>query len=135
MPCSGPGPPDTSVRPVLITRYADVMGIMHTPGTWRRQVPESVIPQAARHIAYDASWGIDGDEHTLLWRAMRQINRGSAPEARAATRALTGQLLARLTSQRPRGPWDLASVIYPVSMQVILEHTLAAPPLLPTPGG
>jgi hypothetical protein len=28
-------------------------------------------------------------------------------------------------------PWDLAELIYPVSMQVILGHTLAAPPLLP----
>ena len=126
-----PGPPDLSVRPALITRYGDVMGILHTPGAWRRQVPESVIPPAGRHIAYDASWGVDGDEHALLWRPMRRINRGSGPEARSATRALTGQLLARLRSQRPRGPWNLASVIYACSMRIILEYTLAAPPLVP----
>ena len=125
------GPPDTSVQPALITRHADVISILHAPGSWRRQVPESVLPASGRHIAYDASWGVDGDEHTLLWRAVRRINRGSTPEARSATRALTSQLLARLISQRRRGPWDLAEIIYPVSMHVILEHTLAAPPLLP----
>ena len=126
------GPPGTSVRPALITRYADVMDIMHTPEDWCRQAPESALPPVpARHIAYDASWGVDGDEHTLLRHAVRRINRGSAPEARAATRALAGELLAGLMSQRPRGPWDLASAIYPASLQIVLEHTLAAPPLLP----
>jgi cytochrome P450 len=124
-------PPDISVQPTLITRYADVIGILHAPGSWRRQVPEWVLPASGRHIAYDASWGVDGDEHALLWRAVRRINRGSTPQARSATRALTSQLLARLMSQRRRGPWNLAEVIYPVSMHVILEHTLAAPPLLP----
>jgi cytochrome P450 len=123
-----PRPPDISARPALITSHADVMHMMLTPENWHRKAPEPAGPGPTLNVAFHASWAVDGDEHTLLWRAVRRINRGSAPEARSATQALTSQLLARLISQ-PQ-PWDLASVIYPVSMHV-LEHTLAAPPLLP----
>jgi cytochrome P450 len=126
-----PGPPDISVRPVLITRYADVIATMRTPAAWRRKIPESVVPRPRRHDALDAAWMVDGPEHKLLRGTLTPVNRGSTPKspARAAACQLTRQLLGRLMAQKP--PWNLSQVIYPVSMQIILAHTLAAPPLLP----
>lgn len=125
-----PGEPDAGSGLAVITRYADVQAMLHDrDGTWLREVPLSVIPPAERHCIIDASWMRDGEEHQLLRRSVRSVNRGSTTRARVFTRALTALLLRRLTRQEP--PWNLAAVIDEVSIRVIIEHTLAAPALLP----
>lgn len=65
----------------------------------------------------------------MLRGSLTAINRGSTAQAREFTRALTRHELKQLMVGPP--PWDLARVIYDVSMQVVLQHTLQAPPLLP----
>lgn len=122
-----PGPP-AGEDPVIITRYADVEDILMAPaGTWSRDVPDSVVPPAERHAILDASWLLDGPEHRTLRSQLTAVNRGSSPAARQFTRDLTRALLAAMMTQPP--PWNLATIIDEVSYRVVIEHTLAAPPL------
>ena len=124
-----PRPFDASTSPAIITRYDDVLNVMLDPdGIWCRQVPLTVLPSEDRHCIIDASWMMDGEVHKQLRRTLRHINRGSTTQAREFTRALTRQLLVRLMDEPP--PWNLSRVIDEVSMRVIIEHTLQAPPLL-----
>lgn len=122
------GPP-AGKYPVLVTRYADVAAILAAPdGTWLRHVPESQVPRP-RHPVLDASWLLDGPEHRTLWQQLTVVYRGSGPAARQFTRDLTAVLAAEMMTQPP--PWNLATVIDEVSCRVMIEHTLAAPVLLP----
>jgi cytochrome P450 len=112
----------------VISRYDAVRaGLLDRDG-WSRQVPLEALPPTARHRTLYASWGADGAEHAMLHGSLSAINHGSTPQAREFTRELTSDLLKRLLAEPP--PWDLSRVIYTVSMQVILQHTLQAPPLL-----
>jgi cytochrome P450 len=113
----------------VISRYDAVKAALFDRDGWSRQVPIEALPPTARHRTLYASWGADGDEHRLLRRSLSSLNRGSTAQARKFTRELTSDLLERLMAEPP--PWDLSRVIYNVSMQVILQHTLQAPPLLP----
>lgn len=122
-------PPDTSVRPVLLTRYADVAAAIQATDRWQRGMPDPAPDPGDWHAAFHASWAADGDAHRLLRRSLRRLASGSTPAARAATRALASPLLAQVMAGP--APWNLADVIYPASIRIIIEHTLAAPPLLP----
>jgi cytochrome P450 len=112
----------------MITRYDAVRAALLDRDGWSRQVPLEDLPPTARHRTLYASWGADGVEHAMLHGSLSAINHGSTPQARQFTRELTRELLKQLLAEPP--PWDLSRVIYAVSMQVILEHTLQAPPLL-----
>jgi biflaviolin synthase len=92
-------------------------------------VPLEVLPPDERHRTLYATWAADGEEHKKPRGSLRSINRGSTPEARAFTRERTRMLLGRLLQEKP--PWDLSRVIDTVSMEVVIRHTLQAPPLLP----
>jgi cytochrome P450 len=124
-----PRPVDPHSNPVVVSKYADVMDVMLAPDRWHRTVPQAAVPLPRRHCTLDAAWAADGDTHTLLRGSMSRIRPGPDIAARQYTRALTSRLLAGLTKQPP--PWDLAPVIYGVSMRVAIEHTLRAPQLLP----
>ena len=125
-----PRPPDSSISPVVVTRYSDILSMMLDPaGIWRREIPLSIVPAEERHCVVDASWLLDGEQHTRLRHAIRGVNRGSSPAARRFTRDLTRLLTARLMQEEP--PWNLARVIDEVSIRIIVEHTLQAPSLLP----
>jgi hypothetical protein len=114
---------------VIASQYDDVLAVMMAPeGTWGREVPLSVIPREDRPSWVDASWLLDGEEHRRLRLAIRSINHGSTRAAREFTQSLTRRLLAALKEESP--PWNLATVIDEVSIRVIIEHTLRAPPLL-----
>ena len=124
-----PRPVDTVSSPVVVSRYADVQQILLAPGgAWSREVPLAVVPAEARHCILDASWMRDGEPHRLLRGTLSGINRGSTDAARTFTRTLTRLLLGRLLSEPP--PWNLSPVIDKVSLRLIIEHTLQAPPLL-----
>lgn len=114
----------------LITRYADVRAaLVDADATFSRVVPYAVIPDERRHRTLFASWGLDGAEHRRARRSLTSINMGSTPQARAYTRELTAELTRELMGEPP--PWDLSRVIYEVSMQVVVRHTMGAPMLLP----
>ncbi|MFI2650795.1 cytochrome P450 [Micromonospora fulviviridis] len=124
-----PRPFDSRTTPAIISRYDDVLAVMLDPeGIWRREIPPALFPLDDRHCIMGASWMLDGEIHKRLRRTLRQINRGSTDEARRFTRTLTKKLLARLMNEPP--PWNLSRVIDDVSMRVIIECTLQAPPLL-----
>jgi len=122
-----PGPVATGREPVAVTRYADVVEALRAPDVWRRAVPSTVATASGRHCTFSAAWSSDGDTHKLLRRSMRQISRGSGKAAREYTVRQARRLLAELMREPP--PWDLARVIYHVSMRLAVEHTLSAPPL------
>jgi cytochrome P450 len=122
-------PFDTDTTPPVISRYDAVLAVMLNPHIWQRQIPRDVLPEDDRHCVVDASWLTDGEEHDLLRGSVQRINRGSTDAARQFTVTLTRQLLAELMDERP--PWNLSRVLDGVSMRVIIEHTLQAPPLLP----
>jgi hypothetical protein len=88
-----------------------------------------VIPAEQRHRTLYASWGLDGADHRHARGSLAAINRGSSAAARRFTRDLTGRLTLELLGEDP--PWDLSRVIYAVSLQVLLEHIVQAPVLLP----
>jgi biflaviolin synthase len=125
-----PREPDTDRPTVVVTRYDDVLSMILDPDeTWRREIPFSVIPEEERHCVVDASWMLDGSRHRRLRRQLTSLNRGATPEAREFTRSLTRLLLTRLLEEDP--PWNLVRIIDEVSLRVIIEHVLKAPPLLP----
>jgi cytochrome P450 len=124
-----PRPFDVSGNLPVISRYDAVRAALVDRDGWSRQVPLEALPPTARHRTLYASWAADGVEHAMLRSSLSAINHGSTSRARQFTRELTRGLLERLLTDPP--PWDLSRVIYAVSMQVILEHTLQAPPLLP----
>lgn len=125
-----PGPFRADVQLPIITRYADVRAaLINADATFSRAVPFAVIPAELRHRTLYASWGLDGEEHRRARQSLAGINRGSTTAARRFTRDLT-ETLTRQLLQEP-APWDLSRVIYAVSMQVVVEHTMQAPVLLP----
>jgi|GEM_PF-4764111 len=116
--------------PGVITQYDTVRAVlMDRDGRWSRHVPEAVIPPAERHATLYASWGADGAEHRMLRQSLNGINRGSTSEARTFTKARTRALMQLLMQESQ--PWDLSRVIYQVSMDLVIRHTLQAPMLLP----
>lgn len=125
-----PGPLDPRQELPVISRYEAVRSVLlDNEGTLSRAVPFEVIPEEARHRTLYASWGLDDDEHARARRTLTAINAGSTPAARDYTRTLTTDLVRQLLTEEP--PWDLARVIYEVSMQVVVRHTMRAPVLLP----
>jgi hypothetical protein len=113
-----------------VTRYQEVVdALLGKYGRLSRVVPYGVLPEDARHCTLDASWGLDGEEHRESRGSLSHINAGSTPAAREFTRWLTATLLRQLMQEPP--PWDLARVVYEVSMHLIVQHTLQAPVLLP----
>ena len=126
-----PREPDSDRYPAVVTRYDDVLAMMlDRTGIWRREIPLSVIPEDERHCVVDASWLLDGELHRKLRGQLAAINHGSKPQAREFTYNLTKLLLTRLLKEKGP-PWNLATVIDEVSLRVIIEQTLKAPPLLP----
>jgi cytochrome P450 len=114
----------------VISRYADVRAaLINADGAFSRVVPFEVIPAAQRHRTLYASWGLDDADHRHARGSLASINRGSTAATRQFTRDLTCRLMREVLREDP--PWDLTRVIYAVSMQVVLEHTLQAPVLLP----
>jgi cytochrome P450 len=114
----------------VISRYEDVRAaLLDTQGTFSRVVPYTAIPDQMRHRTLFAAWGLDGAEHRRSRSTLTSINTGSTPQARALTRELCTQLTRQLMQEAP--PWDLSRVIYEVSMQVVVQHTMQAPMLLP----
>jgi cytochrome P450 len=124
-----PGPVDVGRDPVVISRFADVWQVMLGADQWRRSVPAAVVAPDRRHCTLDAAWASDGPTHEVLRGSLSPLEQGSDAAARAYTRELAGGLLAEITRQGP--PWDLAPMIYGVSMRAAVEYTLCAPPLLP----
>lgn len=125
-----PGPFRVDVQLPVVTRYADVRAaLINADATFSRVVPFTVIPAEQRHRTLYASWGLDGAEHRRARQALAGINRGSTAAACRSTRDLTERLTRQLLQEPP--PWDLSRVIYAVSMQVVVEHTMQAPVLLP----
>ena len=125
-----PGPFRADVQLPVVTRYADVRTVLvNADATFSRVVPFAVIPAELRHRTLYASWGLDGAEHRRARQSLASINRGSTAAARRFTRELTERLTRQLLREPP--PWDLSRVIYAVSMQVVVEHTMQAPVLLP----
>ncbi len=113
----------------IITKYDQVLqAMLDRSRVWSREVPLAAIPPEMRHCTLGASWGTDNDVHRKLRHSLSALTRGSTAQAREFTRGLTDQLLTQLMGESQ--PWDLARVIYEVSMRVIIEHTLQAPPLL-----
>ncbi len=124
-----PGPFVAGQELPMISRYEGVRAALAAPpGTFSRVVPFEVIQEPARHRTLYAAWGLDGEEHRLSRGSLARINTGSTDEARAFTRDLTARLTETLLREPP--PWDLARVIYEVSMQVVISHTMQAPMLL-----
>lgn len=123
-----PRPFDASEALPVITRHEDVLrALLNLDGSWSRQVPLDVLPPDLRHRTLYASWGSDAPTHEMLRNSLRSINRGSTADARDFTQELTAELLDRLLMEPP--PWDLSRVIYEVSIRLVIEHTLKAPPL------
>jgi cytochrome P450 len=112
----------------LITRYDAVRAALLNPNALRRSVPFEYLPAEHRHRTLYASWAQDGEQRRKLRRTLTRVNRGSTEQARRFTRELTAELLARLLNED--APWDLVRVISTVSMRVMLEQTLQAPPLI-----
>lgn len=128
-----PGPFNPAVRyqgiPV-IRNYADVRtALLDRSGAWRREVPLEAIPQGERHCTLSASWASDGETHKVLRDSLRPLNSGSSDEARRYTVERTRELTELLLAEP--SPWDLARVMYQVSMELVILHTLQAPMLLP----
>jgi cytochrome P450 len=114
----------------IISRYEDVRAaLLNTEGTFSRVVPFEAIPEQMRHRTLYAAWGLDGAEHRRARSTLTSINAGSTAQARAFTRELCTQLTRQLTQEPP--PWDLSRVIYEVSMQLVVQHAMQAPMLLP----
>lgn len=114
----------------VITQYRDVeSALLNSGNEWSREVPLEVLAKEARHCTLYASWGADGDTHALLRKSLTPINRGSTAEARQFTVTCATSLFERLLEEA--SPWDLARVVYQVSMEVVVTQTLKAPPLLP----
>ncbi|MGK5680239.1 cytochrome P450 [Actinoplanes sp. URMC 104] len=125
-----PGPFRAEAQLPVVTRYAEVRtALLNADAAFSRVVPFAVIPAELRHRTLYASWGLDGAEHRRARQSLAGINRGSSPAARRYTRELTERLTRQLLQEPP--PWDLSRVIYAVSMQVVVEHTMQAPVLLP----
>jgi cytochrome P450 len=121
---------DTTAVPAVISRYADVRdALLNVDRTWTREIPNEVIPPEARHRTLYAAWGATDrtPQHTMLRTMLNPISRGYSEDARAAIRDRARELLHRLLAE-PQ-PWDLARVIYPLSMWTIIEYVIGAPQL------
>jgi cytochrome P450 len=114
----------------VVTQYDQVKAaLLNTDGAWSREVPLTVLPRDKRHCTLDASWGADGEAHAALRRSLTPINRGSTNMARVFTTGRAISLFSALLEES--APWDLARVIYQLSMEVMITQTLLAPSLLP----
>lgn len=114
----------------VISLYDDVRTVLlNANGAWSREVPFTVLPRDQRHCTLYAAWGADGETHAALRKSLALINRGSTNTARVFTVGRAVSLLDMLTEEP--GPWDLARVIYQLSMEVMVVQTLLAPQLVP----
>lgn len=121
-------PGNTYMGLPVITRHEDVDAVLRDKASWSRHVPDDVVEPGARHCTLHATWGADGETHTVLRRSMHSLYGGHTADARLFLHERTSELLALLMHQDQA--WDLARVIYQVSMELTISHTLKAPMLL-----
>jgi cytochrome P450 len=124
-----PRPFDADGPLPVISRYDQVLAaLLNRDSAWRFEIPLDAVPEQVRHCTLDAAWTSDGATHRTLRGSLTRLNKGATPEASAFTRQVTEELLAGLLAGPP--PWNLARVIYQVSMRASIMHTMQAPPLL-----